>query len=134
MDAEVDHLRRELDFVQKEAAQLRSEATRNAASRQEPEEFVQARLAVAQKLTERRIELDRREQAIAEREASLPHLGAAAGQRFMRFMQDGAGQRTAHQGGSGIPESPVGGLFGLLERVGCARRQTQTFCYTGVAQ
>lgn len=109
-DVEGDYLRRELLEARTELASLRPEvdrlravALRTGTQQGESDEFVQARLAVAQKLSEKRMELDKREQALVAREASFPH-GAGAG---------------------------VQQAFGdIFERIGCTRRQ-QPMRYTG---
>jgi len=144
-NAEVERLRRERDMYLQELEQvrpdmdrLRTEASRSSTTcvkrrsfgGVKPDESVEARLSMAAKLAEKRVALDRREQALADREAAVQQgLATAAGQRFGSAL--GAAQPAqfttlptygARGGGGGIPDSQ--GIFGFLERFNCARRQT----------
>jgi len=117
---EADRLRRELEEARAEMSQLRSDSHRRPAPAPEDDPFAQARLAMATKLSQKRLELDRREQALAERE-SCNGLGEATllGHHI-------PGVHPQLHGGSGVPHLSGGGLQGWLERIGvCNRRQQQ---------
>lgn len=104
-DVENERLHRELESTRAEALQLRSENERLRAHMMKAgsDEFSEARVAVAQRLTKKREELDRREQALAAREANaFPSRSADGGH---------------YGGGSGLPPQP-----GIFERLSCARR------------
>jgi len=121
-DAEIDRLRRELDSTRKELLQLRPESLRSESERVHAAPSTmppksksiavetddrEARLAMAMKLSEKRHELDLREQAMAAREASMV------------------------QGAWGDGIRPLGGAIGgFFERIGCIRRQSPVG-YTG---
>jgi len=146
-NAEMDRLRRERDIACAEVAQLRpdvdrlrAESLRSGAARPESDDFAQARLEMAKKLSETRVKLDRREEAIVAREAeldiqrnvawegSMPARGAVEpvmmpARRLESRMMPPANagfqpvQLPWSYGGCGAPEAP-----GIWQRLGCARR------------
>lgn len=128
-DAEVERLRRELDTTRAELARQRPEIERlrvesrlstfapTGTHREGPDDFVQGRLDAAQKLAEKNMALERREQDVASREASLSQGSAQPSMVTMqRFAPTNRAPVQPHfYGGSGVPAAPGGGLW---ERLG----------------